>query len=490
MADYLDEFCKKIGCLTREEGLRALNDARCAIAENLFAATGEFSSGCCYRDTDHFDPYYHYNRCDPVDHSPKVPSPPRPCGHPVGWLVIAPGQSYYEGRVQRMGLPRVVARLCDGHHSQYFGSLQQIYYSPPGAYNRSNLESAFPGINGQSLTLVSAVCTNCGAELTGRHYAGPLCRPCASDAASREAQAKALASNREALLEALERVQASVAASLASVAAAGERAALAGERGADAAASTAKALRGVKKMLAASREPAAPDPAGLFVDGHGEFCDPQGCAAPENKPAAEETPMSPPARPDPTPNGLLATASADASDAAWRMAASQLVKLTRDPLVAMLCRHLGPGDESFRAKVAAFLDTEVGGAFLAGVVSGGLSALPLGGPQGAVVARLARELRVKGMADAGDAFADVFMGPLRSVIVTYLQGNGAPFAALPDAASPFASAPAFPFGVGAPQLVKSARDPERVQHMMAAAGVDEATALAMLDVADRRAAAA
>jgi pyruvate/2-oxoglutarate dehydrogenase complex dihydrolipoamide acyltransferase (E2) component len=129
----------------------------------------------------------------------------------------------------------------------------------------------------------------------------------------------------------------------------------------------------------------------------------------------------------------------DAVDAAWRTAASQLVKLTREPLVAVLSRHLGPDDESMRKKIADFLSTEAGTALLTAVLSVGLSAIP---GQGATetVQRLTRELRVKSMADMGDLVADLLMGPLRQVMSLYLQG----VPVMPEAAPPPALPPASP----------------------------------------------
>lgn len=109
----------------------------------------------------------------------------------------------------------------------------------------------------------------------------------------------------------------------------------------------------------------------------------------------------------------------DAHDAAWRTAGSQMVKLTRDPLVGLLSRHLGPDDESLRKKIAEFLSTEVGTALVAALLSTALSVVP---STSEVPQRLARELRVKAMSDMGDLTADVLMGPLRQVIALYLQG--------------------------------------------------------------------
>jgi hypothetical protein len=113
---------------------------------------------------------------------------------------------------------------------------------------------------------------------------------------------------------------------------------------------------------------------------------------------------------------------ADATDAAWRTAASQFIKLTREPLVGLLTRHLAPGDEALRARVAVFLTTELGSALLSVTLSAALSALPeSAGPS---ASRLARELRVRALADAGDVLADVVLGPLRQVLALSLHGLG------------------------------------------------------------------
>lgn len=117
---------------------------------------------------------------------------------------------------------------------------------------------------------------------------------------------------------------------------------------------------------------------------------------------------------------VLKTLENDAGDAAWRLAGSQFVKLAKEPLVAMLSRQLSPDDESFRARLASFLDTEMGSAILSSLLSVGLSALPL--PNADMTQRLSRELRVRAMAGAGDVLADVLMGPLRQVAAMYLQG--------------------------------------------------------------------
>lgn len=136
--------------------------------------------------------------------------------------------------------------------------------------------------------------------------------------------------------------------------------------------------------------------------------------------------------PTPAPNPKLPITSnlrAEAGDAAWRLAASQFVKLTRDPLVGLLSRHLGPGDDALRARIAAFLETELGTALLAGLLGTALASLPLPASENEAPEKIARELRVRAMAGAGDVVADVLMGPLREVMALYLRG-------VPEPASP------------------------------------------------------
>ncbi len=140
-------------------------------------------------------------------------------------------------------------------------------------------------------------------------------------------------------------------------------------------------------------------------------------------PEPQETPPMPKTETaSSTPTSIVKTLQADATDAAWRTAGSQFVKLARDPLVALLTRHLDPKEEdpSMRARVAEFLKSDLGVAMLAALLSAGLVAMPA--VAGDVPARLARELRVRAMADTGDVVADVLMGPLRQVMSLYLQG--------------------------------------------------------------------
>ena len=128
-----------------------------------------------------------------------------------------------------------------------------------------------------------------------------------------------------------------------------------------------------------------------------------------------------------TQTKALDQAKVDASEAALRTAARQLAKAARDPLAGAVARHLAPGDDSMRARVAAMLETEAGLAMLKAVLSLALSAIPQAGTRGAA---LAHELRVQAMADGADLALDVIAGPLREVVALYLQDPaGAPAAA-------------------------------------------------------------
>lgn len=116
---------------------------------------------------------------------------------------------------------------------------------------------------------------------------------------------------------------------------------------------------------------------------------------------------------------IVQTVKADGTEAAWRVAGSQLVKLTRDPLVALLTRHLGDDDPSIRAKIAKFLETEIGMALISSIISVCISTVP--GVNNDVTSRLAKELRIRALAGVGDLAAEVLMGPLRTIMATYIK---------------------------------------------------------------------
>lgn len=154
-------------------------------------------------------------------------------------------------------------------------------------------------------------------------------------------------------------------------------------------------------------------------------------------------------------NKIIELIKTDATDAAWRTAGSQFIKLTRDPLCALLSRHLAPNDEALRGRIAQFLQTEVGTAILASMLAMAMSAVPL---DNAVRERMARELRVRSLADAGDLVAEIVMGPLRQVMSLYLQDPaGTPLGVAPAAPAIPAPAPASGAAIGVREAAKVER---------------------------------
>lgn len=135
-------------------------------------------------------------------------------------------------------------------------------------------------------------------------------------------------------------------------------------------------------------------------------------------------------------------AKADVQDAVWRTGGRQIVRLARDPAAATLARHLAPGDDALRGKIAAFLLTPAGTAALTGFLAlalSGVARTPVAPQLAQTAEALARELRVQAMADGGDLLAELIMGPLREVMATVLRDTPA---ALPDVGVRVDAAPA------------------------------------------------
>ncbi len=124
---------------------------------------------------------------------------------------------------------------------------------------------------------------------------------------------------------------------------------------------------------------------------------------------------------EPKGPGFWDQAKDDGEDMAMRLAGRQFVKLTSEPLIAAISRGLGDDSEATRKKVADFLGTELGQALLKGMLSMGLQFLP--DMMGSMPKKLAREIRVQAMVGAGDVVADLFMGPLREVMSTFVGGT-------------------------------------------------------------------
>jgi len=111
----------------------------------------------------------------------------------------------------------------------------------------------------------------------------------------------------------------------------------------------------------------------------------------------------------------------DTLEASMRMMSSQLVKLTREPLVALLTRNLGLEDnESSRAKVAMFLKSPLGDAMVSGMLSMGVASLPV---KNDIKQLVSRELRLRAMGTAMDEAVDLIMEPFRTVTGQLLSGE-------------------------------------------------------------------
>lgn len=111
----------------------------------------------------------------------------------------------------------------------------------------------------------------------------------------------------------------------------------------------------------------------------------------------------------------------DISESAWRVAGSQLVKLARDPISALIMRHLGDEDEGLRAKLGLFMKTEFGYALIASMMS--IAVGTLGDTD--ATRSLSRELKVSAMSEASDAMLDVFIEPIRRIISSAISENHA-----------------------------------------------------------------
>lgn len=113
----------------------------------------------------------------------------------------------------------------------------------------------------------------------------------------------------------------------------------------------------------------------------------------------------------------------DTQDAAYRLAARQLTKTVKAPLVAAIARSIDPNDPGLSDKLVAFFGTELGEAFLKGFLSVGVGFVPakIGDEK---VKNLSRELRVSAGAEVGDFLADLLMTPLRSVISDFISTVG------------------------------------------------------------------
>jgi hypothetical protein len=141
----------------------------------------------------------------------------------------------------------------------------------------------------------------------------------------------------------------------------------------------------------------------------------------ESKPpmATEATPKTAP--PPTVMQQVAETAAQDFGEAKWRVAARQITDLAKAPLLVAVTKNLGP-DDVLRQRLAQFLDSDLGEAFVQGLLGMGLSGLPFDHP---ALHRLARELRIEGMAGAGDVVASMVTGPVIEALAGLARQNPA-----------------------------------------------------------------
>jgi hypothetical protein len=105
---------------------------------------------------------------------------------------------------------------------------------------------------------------------------------------------------------------------------------------------------------------------------------------------------------------------------------SQLLKLIRGPVIALLSQQVGP-----TPSLRAFLESEAGEALLCGVLSLMLSTISEQEEEDELPERLAREMRVRAMTGLHEQMMGILTGLLRqvgappvAVTTNALQGGG------------------------------------------------------------------
>ena len=118
---------------------------------------------------------------------------------------------------------------------------------------------------------------------------------------------------------------------------------------------------------------------------------------------------------------VVATAKKDAGLASWRLAATQITAFSKPLLIAALTKDLN-GDESYRAGLAKFFDSEIGDAVYRGIIGMALPAIPL---DSEMRDNLAEEFRVSALERGGNVVASHIIGPLTQVLSVAIQQSSA-----------------------------------------------------------------
>jgi hypothetical protein len=113
----------------------------------------------------------------------------------------------------------------------------------------------------------------------------------------------------------------------------------------------------------------------------------------------------------------------DAINAAYRVAAKNLVRVVKKPLLATLKKQ--GMQKPVLEMIGGFIDTDLGSALLAYAIGSGMCALPFlaNHPK---ASRLAEECRIQGMevfGDAGVQFAMATFGPVLGSVIDYVNAQ-------------------------------------------------------------------
>lgn len=111
-----------------------------------------------------------------------------------------------------------------------------------------------------------------------------------------------------------------------------------------------------------------------------------------------------------------------ASEGSVRIVAKQIVVRTRPIIVDLLTKQFGKKDKSFGAKLTMMLESPLGTAFHAMILSFLINAMPQKlRDKVPFVERVVEELRISSVADAGNMVADMVLGPLMELASMYFQ---------------------------------------------------------------------
>jgi hypothetical protein len=130
--------------------------------------------------------------------------------------------------------------------------------------------------------------------------------------------------------------------------------------------------------------------------------------------------------PEKTPSKLMkikAAAIEDGTDAAYRIAAMQITRAVKEPLVAALMRNAeGTTREKakLRVQIGKMLDNMLGTAVLQLIMGSAIPAIP--NVEDERLLLLAKELRVQGLTTGGDFLTELLLAPMRDQLSNVLKG--------------------------------------------------------------------